>query len=1054
MTVRVLCPGERRVSVVKPAAPGMYGSVQSVHTTVVKAPAGVPNVIASLPTPAKAHHRVVSASATRGQVILKPSHPMAAQVASGATTQIVRHHQEAPPAPVPQDPRFGSEGPTPLPSAWRERLEVCSDVPVLGGGAFAEVFQVRDIETHRRFAVKVMHRPNFALRGIEKQISNEIAAMDRAVSIAHECAVEAHVVHLLDVTEEGNFVFLLMELCEGGDLLRRLYADPLGRFTESTTCVWAQQLLLGLRNIHATGILHRDIKPDNLLCNEEGMLKIADFGWCTELVEEPNNLAGTFVYMSPEVLASELQTEKVDVWSTGITLYQMLVGKPLLNTYLGPGATNLTATNPHEATNVKLRWLLEEIQTTCPPSVEQKPADLSMTCWDFLRCLLVPEVEARATVEQALDHPWLAHLPRVPNPHVLAFNTTSVIDTVMEDSDHENEELDNVIAHSPNTPEPVKQGKAGAHSPAAAHVGDTSMESLTNVPTPSKERTWDPNRNIAYSPPVRQNVSDSSELELEPAPSAPSEQLPSPNVPVPPMSLADAVAELDMTQTELSQSQSKLMDESNVETEGSPSPRAAPVAPGRLSEPVVRAPAGIETPPVVGNAGKLARSRRFTSTGCTGESPNTFESFPLVQQRMRKQKMEANLLLDQVQNCTQQLAKIHNALNTLHTATLGSVASSQEGGGASLRSTSPVDVAPGVPPIASWGESPSPRRRVCAVSSMARPCRRPAGGATDSLLATAPAFPGAVTRVPTVTPARAVRRPVRASQHHEPRTALSAQRSGRGSEAQSPNLASSATAPVWCGGSARQWQQHPSQAGVHRAGSPQPSPVPLSDRKRTSLRKDGPPPPPSPAERQSPNTQVSRLSAKSRTPVVPKTAWGPAANGAEARASPTKEVLSKTVTAPPQCMAQYHLAPTSTRTSNLGVISRGSPKGVSSGTLGLAGGASVVSPVPAPEGCASQPPPRVASSGSASLAVGSTAATPVPTQGAAALCRSTIQPVRLAGKPQQGAPWTRTSTSPAPVQYTRCAGCESGRRSSMPSSWLQGRGSPSPSPGGAVSGAA
>mmetsp|Transcript_10126 Transcript_10126/g.22998 ORF Transcript_10126/g.22998 Transcript_10126/m.22998 type:complete len:1047 (+) Transcript_10126:67-3207(+) len=1035
MTVRVLCPGERRLSVVKPAAPAMYGPVQSVHT-VVKAAVGVPNIIASLPTPAKAHHRVVSTGTARGQVILKPSHALLGQA---ATTQVVRHKQEAV-APVPQDPRFGSEGPTPLPTAWRDRLEVCSDVPVLGGGAFAEVFQVRDIETQQRFAVKVMHRPNFALRGIEKQISNEIAAMDRAVSIAHECGVEAHVVHLLDVTEEGNFVFLLMELCEGGDLLRRLYADPLGRFAESSTCVWAQQLLLGLRNIHATGILHRDIKPDNLLCNEEGMLKIADFGWCTELAEEPNNLAGTFVYMSPEVLASELQTEKVDVWSTGITLYQMLVGKPLLNTYLGPGATNLTATNPHEATNIKLRWLLEEIQTTCPPSLEQKPADLSMTCWDFLRCLLVPEVDARATVEQALAHPWLAHLAPVPNPHVMAFNTASVIDTVMEDSDHENDlQQEDLAARSPNTPKPAHQKQdGGMHSPAAAHVCDTSIESLTNVPTPSKERTWDPSRNIAYSPPVKQNALDQSELELEPAPSAPSEQLPSPKVLAPPTSSEDSVNELNMTQTELSQSQSKFMDEGNVDTECSPSPRAVPLAKGRLSEPLVRAPPGIETPPVHG--GKLERSRRYTSTGCTGESPNTFESFPM-QQQMRKQKQEASLLLDQVQGCEQQIQTIKRALNTLKSATLGSVAmqDAEYVVGATMRASSPMDKAPGVPPIASWAESsPSPRRRVCAVSSMARPCRTSRMAGADSLLATAPAFPGAATRVPTVTPARAVRRPVRASQHHE-RTAVPAQHSSRG-EGHNPNLASSATAPVWCGANGRQWQQHPPQATVRRSGSQQPS-APMSDRKRSSLRKEVSPPPPSPSERQS-CMQVSRSSAKSRTPIVPKAAWVTPASGTEARGSPSKEVLSKTVT--PQCMAQYHVAPTCSRTGNLGVISRGSAKGVSSTTLN--GGSTVVAAV-APEGCSAQPPPRTASAGSASLAVGGAiaAAAPVATQGGSSNGRSTIQPVRLAGKQPQQQPqqqtqaWARSGASPAPVQYTRCAGCESVRRSSMPCGWVRGR---------------
>jgi len=261
-----------------------------------------------------------------------------------------------------------------------------------------------------------MHKPNFTLRGIERQIDAEIQAMRAAASLedsptAPEIAEGHHVVRLLECAEENDYVYLLLELCEEGDLLRRLHVEPKQRFSEASGAIWARQLFLGLRTVHSLGFLHRDIKPDNLLCTDGGVLKIADFGWCCLRSEAPTCLAGTFQYMAPEVLRNAPQTEQVDVWSAGVTLYQILVGKPLLNTYLGAGATHLSECDPHRSTAIKQRWLVDEILTTCPPAHELRPEDISPLCWDFIRRTLTPEPTQRISVDAALEHPWLDAAP-------------------------------------------------------------------------------------------------------------------------------------------------------------------------------------------------------------------------------------------------------------------------------------------------------------------------------------------------------------------------------------------------------------------------------------------------------------------------------------------------------------------------------------------------------------------------------------------------------------------------------------------------------------------
>jgi len=310
----------------------------------------------------------------------------------------------------------GSRMPSILPSIWMDFYEAAYDAgAMLGGGAFAEVFKVRHRLTNQHFAVKVMHRPNFAMRGIEKQIDLEIGAMRAATAKEDTCpdAEGHHVLRLLDVAEDCEYVFLLLELCEDGDLLRKLHYEPRQRFSETSAATWARQLFLGLQTVHSLGFLHRDIKPDNLLCGDGGRLKIGDFGWCCLASEAPTCLAGTFQYMAPEVLRNQPQTEQVDVWSAGVTLYQLLLGRPLLNTYLGPGATHYSECDPHRATAMKQRWLVDEIFATCPPPYEHRPEELSPLCWDFLRRVLAPEPSQRISVEAALEHPWLVTAPLV-----------------------------------------------------------------------------------------------------------------------------------------------------------------------------------------------------------------------------------------------------------------------------------------------------------------------------------------------------------------------------------------------------------------------------------------------------------------------------------------------------------------------------------------------------------------------------------------------------------------------------------------------------------------
>lgn len=120
---------------------------------------------------------------------------------------------------------------------------------------------------------------------------------------------------------------LILQYMNGGDLSQRLVEQTCLSETESQSI--ASQLLLGLANVHSLGIMHRDIKPCNILLNEDGDVLLADFGIAALEDDDSQNtrFVGTHRYMSPERVTSSKHGCKADIWSLGIVLVECLTGK-------------------------------------------------------------------------------------------------------------------------------------------------------------------------------------------------------------------------------------------------------------------------------------------------------------------------------------------------------------------------------------------------------------------------------------------------------------------------------------------------------------------------------------------------------------------------------------------------------------------------------------------------------------------------------------------------------------------------------------------------------
>src|SRR5688572_7614012 len=149
-----------------------------------------------------------------------------------------------------------------------------------------------------------------------------------------------NVVQVLDVGDEGDIEFIVMEKLEGFDLKQLLEMGT--RFTLAETLDIINQLLAGLAVCHRKRVVHRDIKPANVIRSPQGVIKLTDFGIARIVTDQTLSRAGTIVgtpnYMSPEQIRGDEVNERTDLFSTGVLMYELLSGKKPFD---GPDVTSI-----------------------------------------------------------------------------------------------------------------------------------------------------------------------------------------------------------------------------------------------------------------------------------------------------------------------------------------------------------------------------------------------------------------------------------------------------------------------------------------------------------------------------------------------------------------------------------------------------------------------------------------------------------------------------------------------------------------------------------------
>jgi len=219
----------------------------------------------------------------------------------------------------PYDPSVVEKGGLQMATLLEQRYRV--DAPLARGGMSA-VYRGMDMRLERPVAIKVMDQRFAEDRSFVDRFEREARA---AASLHHPNVISVH-----DQGLDGDHVYLVMELVEGGTL-RDLLIER-GRLPVPLALAVLEPVLSALAAAHQAGLVHRDVKPENVLIGQQGTVKVGDFGLVKAMASAGTTsnsvILGTVAYLSPEQVTTGATTASGDVYSAGILLFEMLTGSP------------------------------------------------------------------------------------------------------------------------------------------------------------------------------------------------------------------------------------------------------------------------------------------------------------------------------------------------------------------------------------------------------------------------------------------------------------------------------------------------------------------------------------------------------------------------------------------------------------------------------------------------------------------------------------------------------------------------------------------------------
>ncbi|KAK8571549.1 hypothetical protein V6N12_027634 [Hibiscus sabdariffa] len=276
----------------------------------------------------------------------------------------------------------------PLEENILEKYEIGEE---LGRGEFGITYQCVHLETKEIYACKKISKAKL-------KTDIDVEDVTREVEIMMHLPKHPNLVSFREAFEDNDAVYLVMELCRGGELFDRIVAK--GHYTERAAAKVIKTILEIVKVCHRHGVVHRDLKPENFLLADESEaapIKVIDFGLSIfyEPGERFSDIVGSPYYMAPEVLRRNYGKE-IDIWSTGVILYILLCGVP-----------PFWADTEEGIAHAIIRGEIDFERDPWPKISEEAK--------DLVTCMLDPNPYTRMTVQEVLEHTWIQNLQQAPN---------------------------------------------------------------------------------------------------------------------------------------------------------------------------------------------------------------------------------------------------------------------------------------------------------------------------------------------------------------------------------------------------------------------------------------------------------------------------------------------------------------------------------------------------------------------------------------------------------------------------------------------------------------
>ncbi|KAE8686726.1 Mitogen-activated protein kinase kinase kinase 2 [Hibiscus syriacus] len=254
---------------------------------------------------------------------------------------------------------------------------------LIGSGAFGRVYMGMNLDSGELLAVLI------AANASKEKIQAQIRELEEEVKLLKNLS-HPNIVRYLGTARENDSLNILLEFVPGGSISSLL--GKFGSFPEPVIRMYTKQLLLGLEYLHKNRIVHRDIKGANILVDNKGCIKLADFGASKKVVElatinGAKSMKGTPYWMAPEVILQTGHSFSADIWSVGCTIIEMATGKP-----------------PWSQQYQEVAALFYIGTTKSHPPI---PEHLSFEAKDFLLKCLQKEPELRPSASDLLQHPFV-----------------------------------------------------------------------------------------------------------------------------------------------------------------------------------------------------------------------------------------------------------------------------------------------------------------------------------------------------------------------------------------------------------------------------------------------------------------------------------------------------------------------------------------------------------------------------------------------------------------------------------------------------------------------